>query len=59
MISNNAPLCSGEELILTGTEYIGGIYTWYDPAGNVIGGGKDLSITNIQSSQAGTYGLKL
>ena len=29
------------------------------PAGNVIGGGKDLSITNIQSSQAGTYGFEV
>jgi hypothetical protein len=59
IISNNAPLCSGEELILTGTAYIGGIYTWYDPNGNVIGGGKDVSITNIQAGQAGTYSFEV
>lgn len=59
ILVNNSPLCSGEELILNGSQYIGGIYTWYDPSGNIIGGGQDVSIQNIQTAQSGNYSLEV
>ncbi len=59
VIANNSPLCSGEDLVLSSNIYIGGIYTWYDPTGTILGGSDNLTLNNIQVSHQGNYAVEV
>lgn len=57
-VSNNGPLCSGATLNLTSSTVTGATYSWSGPGGfnSTL---QNPSITNVQTTNAGTYSLSV
>lgn len=58
-ISMNAPLCEGENLILTAPLFSLATYLWSGPANFSGSSGNTVSISNINASHSGIYSLNV
>jgi gliding motility-associated-like protein len=60
-ISNNGPICEGEDLVLTAGLIEGATYTWYDSDNNVIAvtAENTLTISPATLDDAGIYGVSV
>lgn len=60
-LTSNAPICEGEELVLTAGIVEGGEYTFYDADNNVLqqDSMNTYTIDQVSSDQAGVYGVSV
>ena len=59
LITDNAPVCAGQNLELSTPELPNAAYLWLDPFGNILSETHTATVENIQESQAGIYTLEV
>lgn len=57
-VSNNGPLCPGDDLNLSSNTIAGAVYSWSGPSG-FASGTQNPAITNITAANAGIYTLQI